>query len=149
LKVDVASADLQRIHSLIKTSTEVVSSFPDYHPHLTLAYLKKGMAKHYIGDTRFEGRQLTFNNLSFSPSEGSRTEISLVAMTPLPKTVVASIPDPATEVTMNLSGKKVTLSAINAEGQKVLIEMDANEAWQETQQRLTVYRDILRWLKED
>ncbi len=77
LKVDVHSDDLHRVHHLIKTATEVKSSFPDYHPHLTLAYVKKGMARGYVGDTRFKGKTLTFASLTFSPHTGDRVEIPL------------------------------------------------------------------------
>ncbi len=45
--------------------------------HLTLAYLKKGHAAGYVGDTRFKGRGLTFPSITFSPHTGDRIEMPL------------------------------------------------------------------------
>lgn len=66
LKVDVDSPQLHKLNGdLQKLPNE--QTFPDYHPHLTLAYLKKGEGDKYVGDTRFEGQKLTFNSVTFSP----------------------------------------------------------------------------------
>lgn len=77
LVVSVKSEDLHRLNSLIKTATEVKSSYPTYTPHCTIAYLRKGMARGYVGDTRFKGRGLTVPSISFSPHTGDRIEIPL------------------------------------------------------------------------
>lgn len=77
LHVAVHSDDLHRLNSLIKTVTEVKSSYPTYSPHCTVAYVKKGMARGYVGDTRFKGRGLTVPSVSFSPHTGDRIEIPL------------------------------------------------------------------------
>ncbi len=45
--------------------------------HLTLAYLRKGQAAGYVGDTRFKGVGLTIPSISFSPHTGDRVEIPL------------------------------------------------------------------------
>jgi hypothetical protein len=50
------------------------NTFPDYKPHLTLAYLKKGEAAKYVGDARFEGKKLTFDSLTFSPPPEERAK---------------------------------------------------------------------------
>jgi 2'-5' RNA ligase len=77
LKVDVESDDLRRLHALLRASTDNDYEWDNYHPHLTLAYLRKGLAAQYIDDQRFAGRELTFNSFSFqlhwymSPSFGS------------------------------------------------------------------------------
>src|SRR4051812_11722720 len=46
--------------------------------HVTLAYVKKGAAASYVGDTRFEGREMTFSSLTFSPHTGPRAELPLL-----------------------------------------------------------------------
>lgn len=45
--------------------------------HITLAYLRKGFAQQYVGDTRFEGKTFTFSSLTFSPHTGDKVEIPL------------------------------------------------------------------------
>ena len=143
LKIDVHSDDLHRIHHLIKTATATETKWPEYHPHLTVAYCKPGMARGYVGDTRFEGKTLTFSSITFSPHTGDRVELAL-GEKPSPHTdQIGQVPvqpttTPDTSMAQNtplisiatLVGKKVTLSAINTEGQKVLIEMDAAVATQ-------------------
>ena len=47
--------------------------------HITLAYVKKGYAKHYIDDTRFDGKELTFSSLTFSGTDETKTEIPLIS----------------------------------------------------------------------
>jgi hypothetical protein len=81
LKVDVDSPDLHRAHALIKTATETETKWPTYSPHATIAYMRKGHARGYVGDSRFEGMSFTFNSVTFSPHTGDRVEIPLVQTT--------------------------------------------------------------------
>lgn len=46
LKFDVKSDDLHKLNKKFK-SLPHTSSFPNYHPHATICYLKKGTAKKY------------------------------------------------------------------------------------------------------
>src|SRR6185436_2408719 len=41
---------------------------------MTIAYMRKGEADKYAGDTRFEGQKLTFNTVTFSPPEEVRAQ---------------------------------------------------------------------------
>lgn len=86
--VDVVSEDLQRLHALIKASCHVESDWPSYRSHITLGYVKPGMAAQYVGDTRFEGLALTFPAVTFSPAEGSRTDILLYDQPTIPPIAV-------------------------------------------------------------
>lgn len=48
LKFDVESPELRELNKIIKEKFEHTSTFPDYKPHITVAYLKKnGSAKKY------------------------------------------------------------------------------------------------------
>ncbi len=80
LKADIDSDDLHRAHHLIKTTTATETKWPTYLPHCTMAYLKKGAGNGYVGDSRFEGKELTFSSLTFSPHTGDRVEIPLEAV---------------------------------------------------------------------
>lgn len=77
LKVEVVSEDLHRINALIGAAVEHEDTHPSYNPHLTLAYVRKGLAAEYVGDTRFEGRAFAFPSVTFSPAEGQLAEIYL------------------------------------------------------------------------
>lgn len=47
LKFDVESKGLHKYNKEFKTLPHT-STFPDYHPHVTIAYLKKGKAEKYV-----------------------------------------------------------------------------------------------------
>jgi len=47
LKFDVESEDLQELNKKFK-SLPHTSTFPEYHPHVTIAYMKKGTCDKYI-----------------------------------------------------------------------------------------------------
>lgn len=81
LKVSVSGADIHAVNKKLKALPNE-NTFPDYQPHLTLAYLKKGEGAKYVGDSRFEGKKLAFDSLTFSPPNEIRkttgtTEIPL------------------------------------------------------------------------
>lgn len=69
LKVEVEGADLRKLNAQLRKLPNE-NKFPDYKPHMTIAYLKKGEGKKYVGDTRFEGREITFDSVTFSPPSG-------------------------------------------------------------------------------
>lgn len=77
LKVSVFSGDLKRVNAAVKKATKNSSDFPDYKPHLTIAYVKKGAAKKYINDGRFAGQQITFDTLQFRTRDGRSIDIPL------------------------------------------------------------------------
>lgn len=78
LKVDVEGDAIHQAHHAVKDATKSESKWPDFSPHITLAYMRPGFADLYAGDTRFEGKEATFSSVTFSPAEGARTEIQLM-----------------------------------------------------------------------
>lgn len=76
LKFDVDSPDL---HGLNKIFSELPNSdsFPTYHPHSTIAYLKKDMAKQYHGKLA-KPFVITPTQIKYSKSDGSRKFYDLV-----------------------------------------------------------------------
>lgn len=90
LKVDIDSPDLHKLNAALK-KLPFKSDYPDYHPHLTIAYLKKGEAKKYVGDDRFEGKEITIDALTHSSAERSKTNIQLSE----PPSATAKAPEPA------------------------------------------------------
>lgn len=83
LKVEISGPAIHAINAKLRGLPHF-STFPDYRPHMTLAYLKKGEGKKYVGDNLFRGRKLSFDTLTFSPPSEvrkltGRTEIRLTA----------------------------------------------------------------------
>lgn len=48
IKFDIMSSDLRILNHIIKSKMDVKSSFSEYHPHLTVAYVPKGMGVELI-----------------------------------------------------------------------------------------------------
>lgn len=62
IKFDVMSSDLRILNHIIKSKMEVKSSFNEYRPHLTVAYVPKGMGIELI--TRLN--KLLYEELNFA-----------------------------------------------------------------------------------
>jgi len=81
LKIDVSSKDLESInrHLGILPNT---TTHPDYHPHLTIAYLKPGTGHKYVGESGLEGVELEFKSMVYSDDDRKKTEIVFNAFCP-------------------------------------------------------------------
>ena len=77
VKVDIESEDLRRINKKIADALEVTDTYPDYNPHVTLAYVKPGKGDKYSGLSDLEGTEITFDQIAFSGKDGSKVEIEL------------------------------------------------------------------------
>ena len=83
LKLDSESPTLVEMNEIIRTKFEHTSSFPDYHPHLTIGYLKKGAASKYVGDGDTRGiTTLCVNGFVFSSSSSIRGKVSIPCKDP-------------------------------------------------------------------
>lgn len=71
LKYEVESEDLHALNKALR-KVPYTSSYPEYKPHATVAYLKPGTGKKYIGG---KARNESFEVLSwvFSPAEGVKS----------------------------------------------------------------------------
>ena len=78
LKAEIHSPALHGLNGRLR-GLEHSSDFPDYKPHLTLAYLKKGAGAGLVGKNTFEGKELTFDHLTHSPADrtAGKTQIPL------------------------------------------------------------------------
>ena len=83
--LEVFSEDLARLHKKLYEGVGNVETFPVYKPHVTLAYVQKGLGQHFAGDDTFDGLRLRLDCLTFSPSEGEPVEMTL------PLTAVAAV----------------------------------------------------------
>lgn len=81
LKISVQSSDLAALNANVRRKLECTDTYPDYKPHITIAYLKKNdknpywFQKYMTND--FEGIELELNELIFSMSKGPKYKITL------------------------------------------------------------------------
>ena len=66
LKIEVHSPHLNKIHEIIRKNFENSYKWPNYNPHVTLAYVKKGTCNEYVGSKIFEGMKFAFENFTYS-----------------------------------------------------------------------------------
>src|SRR5690606_14932626 len=75
----VVKVDSPKLHELRdKLATlDHVDTWSEYRPHVTVAYLKPGAAKAYLGHSPFIGQQFDVSDLEFKGAGGARKTISL------------------------------------------------------------------------
>jgi hypothetical protein len=66
LKIDVKSPHLSMVNKTLRNSVKYESSYPDYRPHVTLAYLQPGKGKEYVGNNKFAGMKFLFDVFVYS-----------------------------------------------------------------------------------
>jgi len=76
LKIDVISPELHALNKALK-SLHYTSDFPDYKPHLTLAYLQPGTGERFITDNPLSGLELTFRSVTFSNKQREKKPLAL------------------------------------------------------------------------
>ena len=76
LKFDVSGKNLAETNEKLK-ELPYTSDFPDFHPHMTIAYLKPGMGKKYVNRLENVKYAVAPKNIIFSPANGEKTEISI------------------------------------------------------------------------
>jgi hypothetical protein len=77
LKFDIDSSDLHDLNKILRNKFEYKNDHPDYHPHMTIAYLKPGMGKKYVkklkNPIKFLSGKFTY---SYPPNEKYKFDIS-------------------------------------------------------------------------
>ncbi|MEM9354576.1 MAG: LPD38 domain-containing protein [Pseudomonadota bacterium] len=77
VKVEVQGEGLHRLNKKLADAIPNQDQFPEYKPHVTLAYVKPGLGKKYEGDGSVEGQSFTINSISFRDREGNSIEVPL------------------------------------------------------------------------
>lgn len=77
VKIDVDSPDLHRLNKKISDNMEVTDTFPDYKPHVTIAYVTKGSGEEFNGSKDFFGKEFTLDTVEFSSKNGDSEKIKL------------------------------------------------------------------------
>jgi 2'-5' RNA ligase len=84
VKLAINSPDLTRLNKTISEALPNTNDYPEYQPHVTLAYVKAGEGKKYAGKPvpGLTGQTVTFDTLHFMPKSGEPSEIPLKAQQP-------------------------------------------------------------------
>jgi 2'-5' RNA ligase len=72
LKFDIESLDLHKLNTMFK-KLPYTSEYPNYHPHMTICYLKAGLAKKYL--KKLSDTELTegvLDEVIYSKSDGTK-----------------------------------------------------------------------------
>lgn len=76
IKFDIESEVLHDLNKLMTDNFDYTSDFPNYHPHMTIAYVKKGKGKKYI-DKKSKNFTFTCNEFLYSTAESKKTKFKL------------------------------------------------------------------------
>lgn len=78
LKFNIISSDLVKYNSYVKENFDCDITFPNYQPHLTIAYTKKGQGKKYLNfDSDLTDEVFRESDLQFSLTDGKKLKIEL------------------------------------------------------------------------
>jgi hypothetical protein len=77
--VEIISNDLEKANKKVEEHLECAEGLPsdEYHPHITIAYVKRDMGKDFIGSEDFQDRDVILDTVIFSPRKGNRTYFSI------------------------------------------------------------------------
>jgi len=75
LKMNVESAELRKLNELASNLPHT-STYPDYKPHITIAYFKKGNANPFINEN-FNIKINTIDKIVYSKTNGEKIDIPL------------------------------------------------------------------------
>lgn len=99
VKIDIESKDLGRLHTKLNELPHE-DKHPTYHAHATIAYVKKGKGKKYIGKFKIND-DFKFKEVFFGDTKDKDTKIKLGTSYNLCKVAKKSIQTIATEVRAN------------------------------------------------
>ena len=77
LKVRVTGQGLHDANRLVSATERCTDTFPTYNPHMTIAYLKPGTGRKYVGDRSLEGETFRVDRILFSGKDGNHVWIPL------------------------------------------------------------------------
>ena len=77
VKIDVESPRLVELNKIVADSTECTDTHPKYIPHVTVAYVAKGIGQKYSGISIFEGESFEADSFQFVSKNKIKYGVSL------------------------------------------------------------------------
>jgi hypothetical protein len=78
VKLSVDSPKLQEYNKIVSDNFEHTNTHDTYLPHLTVAYVKPGLGKKYLGRKNFMGRTIKLDSVVFSGNDNRKTVLPLI-----------------------------------------------------------------------
>jgi 2'-5' RNA ligase len=75
LKIDIKPTGLVKYNTLLKKLPHT-STFPDYHPHMTLGYIKKGKGKDYV--KKIDNLNIEASHIIYSKTDGTKKRYNFI-----------------------------------------------------------------------
>jgi hypothetical protein len=128
LKVDVDSPDLHKINAILAQLPHT-NDFPQYHPHVTIAYLQPGQGEQYNGREipGVTGQEITLKSLTFSGKDGKKTEIALTGKSSAPEEAGAETVEPVSPKGESEPGTS-TARTIENPAEKSILDEESSDA---------------------
>jgi 2'-5' RNA ligase len=83
VKIEAISPSLFYFNQLLKTNIQNTPSYNTYHPHVTIAYIKKDLYQNLVGSSNFRDWRWTASSVIFSSTSGEKTPIRLNTLRPV------------------------------------------------------------------
>ena len=77
VKTEVESSDLYILRSEFINNCHYTLTHPEYIPHATIAFVKKGTCDHLVGNPSFRGLAFPVNYITFCGTDGTQRKIKL------------------------------------------------------------------------
>lgn len=77
VKAEIHCNDLFVLHSTLLNVCHYTLTFPEYIPHATIAFVKKGSCDHLVGHRALHGLSFVVDSITFSGSDGTKRKIML------------------------------------------------------------------------
>lgn len=117
VKVDVDSPALHALNKKIADALPNTDTHPEYKPHVTLAYVKKGLGAKYVDDASLEGQTITIDKLTFAGKDRTEVAIPLSGTKAAPEAKAAKLAVPAADATLpNASEARTTPASAQSAG---------------------------------
>lgn len=79
IKIDVIkNPKLSMLNLKLKNDLECTETYPEFKPHITIAYTKKKFGDKFIGNSTFKGTTIKVKELVFSSKKNGKYKLSLV-----------------------------------------------------------------------
>lgn len=75
--IDVKSDELHKLNRKLRYKVNYTNKYSKYQPHVTIAYVKHGNGKQYVGNTSFEKKKFIANHVVFSSKAGEKEKIKI------------------------------------------------------------------------
>lgn len=77
VKIDAEAPELHAFNKAIREGVPCKVTFPEYVPHVTIAYVKKGAGDKFLGSDEFRGKTFKADHVVFKNKNKESTEIPL------------------------------------------------------------------------